>query len=276
MRFSMLNLVQQWLKVTRTEAIAALLLLGGALVGLVLRGSRSGEQPQPWLQAYFDSVAAVTLTHSVGVDTAGKGVAALVAGDTLLREASLFPTRRKKQLPATKINLNTASFEELQQLPRIGPALARRIIEYRSRHPFRRIEEIMRVRGIGRITFERLRPYITVGETEGIKAANGSIGKSNGAADGGSKERRGGNRANVPEGSGEQKSSSEMLTQKGDLNTATEEELIRLPGIGPVLARRIIEYRQRHPFRNIEEIQRVKGIGPKKFAKLKPWITVNK
>ncbi len=275
MRFSMLNLVQQWLKVTRTEAIAALVLLGGALVGLVLRGSRSGEQPQPWLQAYFDSVAAVTLTHSVGVDTAGRGVAALVAGDTLIREASLFPTRRKKQLPATKINLNTASFEELQQLPRIGPALARRIIEYRSRHPFRRIEEIMRVRGIGRVTFERLRPYITVGETEDVKAFDGSSRESPNAAGGVGGERQRKSRGSIPEHSAKRRS-SQMLTQKVDLNTATEEELIRLPGIGPVLARRIIEYRQRHPFRNIEEIQQVKGIGPKKFAKLKPWITVNK
>jgi len=276
MRFAILDRVQQWLKVTRTEAIAALLLLGGALVGLIIRSSPSSKQAsESWLQAYFDSVAAVTLTHSIGVDTAGRGIPTLVAGDTLIREASLFPSRRKKQLPTTKINLNTASFEELQQLPRIGPALARRIIEYRSQRPFRRIEEIMRVRGIGRVTFERLRPYITVGEPQGVQTPSGS-GESNDGSDSRGREYRKKSRGTISERPAERRSASQMLTQKVDLNTATEAELIRLPGIGPVLARRIIEYRQRHPFRNIEEIQRVKGIGPKKFAKLKPWITVNK
>jgi len=61
-----------------------------------------------------------------------------------------------------KININTASREELETLPRIGPKLADAIIEYRSRHPFRSIEEIQNVPRIGPKTFEGLKHLVTV------------------------------------------------------------------------------------------------------------------
>jgi competence protein ComEA len=62
---------------------------------------------------------------------------------------------------------------------------------------------------------------------------------------------------------------------KININTATLAELDTLPGIGPTLAQRILDYRaQKGPFRTIEDLQNVAGIGPKKFADLKDWITV--
>lgn len=66
---------------------------------------------------------------------------------------------------ANKININTASVEELQELPRIGPKVAQRIVDFRKEHGrFKRIEEIMKVKGIGESTFERIKDLITVGE----------------------------------------------------------------------------------------------------------------
>jgi len=62
---------------------------------------------------------------------------------------------------------------------------------------------------------------------------------------------------------------------KVNINTASEQELQALPGIGPALARRIIEYRQQKPFRSVEDIKNVRGIGPKKFEEIKDKITVN-
>lgn len=60
-----------------------------------------------------------------------------------------------------------------------------------------------------------------------------------------------------------------------DLNTASAAELERLPGIGVRTAERIVEYRTKHgPFRKIEELMNVQGIGEKSFLRLKPLITV--
>ena len=64
------------------------------------------------------------------------------------------------------VNVNDASEDELTRLPGIGPGKARAIAEHRRAHPFRRIDELTKVKGIGRKTFGRLRPYITtVGPT---------------------------------------------------------------------------------------------------------------
>ena len=60
-----------------------------------------------------------------------------------------------------------------------------------------------------------------------------------------------------------------------NLNVATAAELERLPGVGPAMAARIVEYRQKNgPFKKIEDLMNVKGIGEKTFLNLKPMITV--
>lgn len=61
-----------------------------------------------------------------------------------------------------------------------------------------------------------------------------------------------------------------------NLNSATQEELESLPSIGPVLAKRIIEYRNlKGGFKSIEEVKQVHGIGNKIFGKIKNYITTN-
>jgi len=60
-----------------------------------------------------------------------------------------------------------------------------------------------------------------------------------------------------------------------DINTADYADLLRLPGIGPVLAGRIMEYRDRHgPFIAIDSLVNVSGIGPGKLEKIRPLATV--
>ncbi len=66
--------------------------------------------------------------------------------------------------PAFPIDLNTATAAELEALPRVGPATAARIVAWREEHgPFRRVEDLLEVPGIGPATLERLRPYVRVG-----------------------------------------------------------------------------------------------------------------
>lgn len=67
--------------------------------------------------------------------------------------------------------------------------------------------------------------------------------------------------------SGEASAASDTVGRV-NLNTADEAQLIALPGIGPSLARRIILYRQQKPFRRVEDLQQVSGIGSAKFRNL--------
>jgi competence protein ComEA len=61
-----------------------------------------------------------------------------------------------------------------------------------------------------------------------------------------------------------------------DVNRATEEDFDALPGIGPKLAERIVEYRQSvGTFRSLDELRTVKGIGNKKFERIRPLVTVS-
>jgi competence protein ComEA len=59
-----------------------------------------------------------------------------------------------------------------------------------------------------------------------------------------------------------------------NLNTATLDELITLDGIGEVIAKRIIEYRETYGFRSVEELKNIKGIGDVKYAKIVSRVTV--
>ena len=66
------------------------------------------------------------------------------------------------------MNLNAATPEQLESLPGIGPRAAQRIVEYRTKNGgFKKVEDLMKIQGIGERSFLRLRPLVTVGSPKG-------------------------------------------------------------------------------------------------------------
>lgn len=80
-----------------------------------------------------------------------------MSGDAAARAAPVAAPKSSEGV----VNLNDATEDQLALLPGIGPGKAHAIAEHRRTHPFRHVDELTKVKGIGRKTFGRLRPYLT-------------------------------------------------------------------------------------------------------------------
>ena len=74
------------------------------------------------------------------------------------------PGKKLNQAPAVVLDINQASADELATLPGIGPKLADQIVAYREKHgPFRRVEDLLVLRGLGPKKWKAMRPHLRVG-----------------------------------------------------------------------------------------------------------------
>ena len=90
-------------------------------------------------------------------------IAALLALPALAGTAQTVEKKDGEKVAVEKINLNTASSEELQKLPGVGAKVAQRILDFRKTNgPFKKIEDLMKVRGIGEKTFLKFKDMLTV------------------------------------------------------------------------------------------------------------------
>lgn len=79
---------------------------------------------------------------------------------------SQLPTAAAADPAEFRMNINTATAQQLDDLPGIGAVIAQRIVDYRTEHgPFQTTEELRKVTGIGADRFDRISQYITVGES---------------------------------------------------------------------------------------------------------------
>lgn len=98
-----------------------------------------------------------------GVVAAGVGLAVLSVLGVSSEAHGAPPERSRAQQGTLVVDLNQATPQDLMQLPGIGRSRAEAIVKERNRRPYRRVSDIVRVPGIGRRTYLRLKPYLKVG-----------------------------------------------------------------------------------------------------------------
>lgn len=177
--------------------------------------------------------------------------------------------RRSRPLEAgERLDPNRAEEAELDRLRGVGPGLARAIVAARDSAPFRSVDELIRVRGIGSSTLEKLRPGLEVRGSPGRGDGLSSASRSQATAS----RRPVLGRGSGP-GTGTAGTSSRATSGLLNLNRASASELESLPGVGPVLAERIVAERRRQGgFRTVDDLIAVKGIGPALLARLEDRI----
>lgn len=173
-----------------------------------------------------------------------------------------------------RLDLNTASAPELETLPGIGTIRAEAIVSYRTLHgPFAQMEDLLAVSGIGAGTLEAVRPLARCGPLAGAIAPTPSSPAFHPPAPvkGAVLPTQPNTHRPALPGGGALRDSAGRL----NINRAQASDLDGLPGIGPVLARRIVDYRAAHgPFRSVSDLESVSQIGPKTRAGLEPYVFV--
>jgi len=146
-----------------------------------------------------------------------------------------------------KIDINTASQKDLQKLIHIGSLRAKEIINSR---PFFSLDDLLKVPGIGEKILEDIK-------VQGLAYVNPLTARKI------QEERK------EKEEKKKEKTKINLCINEIDINTASEQDLQKITGVGPVTASNIIEYRKSNRFEKIDDLIRVTGIGPATLARIK-------
>jgi competence protein ComEA len=215
---------------------------------------------------------AYRVVRTPGGPPGAPAIAPELRGEDVARQAA--QSRRAEALarpllPGERVDVDRAGAEELERLPRIGRELARRIVEERdARGPFGALGGLRRVTGIGPAMIAALERTTTFSGSPWPAVPGAGAGASAVPAPG----------ADAGAGGKGQGSARGLCPASGDplaLNGATAEALACVRGIGPSLAARIVEDRAaRGPFRRLEDLDRVPGIGARLVERFRPFLRV--
>lgn len=158
-------------------------------------------------------------------------------------------------LALAAVDLNSASVDQLESLPGVGKKVAENIVAAR---PFQSIEDLKAVKGIGNAKYNKIKDLVTVSGTATNAAPAPTAASS----------------TTTTETQITKATTSKNKLAPGqvvNVNTATAQELARIPGIGPVKAEAIIKGR---PYASVEDLKKVRGIKEGTLAKMRPYVTV--
>ena len=168
-----------------------------------------------------------------------------------------------KKAETKKVDVNTATAEELEALPQVGPVNAKKIIDGR---PYASVGDLQRV--LNERALEAVRPLVVASRPAPAKAET-----KRAETKPESKKAEPAKEATKKVAARPAEKAVVAPSTGGtiDLNTADAATLEELPGIGPALAKAIIDGR---PYKSVDELDDVKGIGPAKLAQIKPKVRV--
>jgi len=173
------------------------------------------------------------------------------------------PVKEAKAPPAggTPVDLNTADQKAIEALPGVGPTLAKRIMEAR---PFQSLDDLSKIKGMTKTKVAALKDKVTVGPAAPAAPAPAAQKPVPAPAPAAGPQ---------PATAAKEKAEVPKLApgERININTATAEELDKLPDIGPVKAQAIIEGR---PYKTPEDIMKVRGIKEGIYNKIKDHISV--
>ena len=181
-----------------------------------------------------------------------------------------------------RINVNTADAETLATLPGVGPTIAQHIIDGR---PYHKLADLEKVKGLSQAKVEALKGKVSFAEpkpkhekTTETTTTEKESPTSTSTPNHTPLTPPTGNASTTSASSSSGHGNSNKLApgEKININTASVEELERLPGIGKTKAQAIFDYRNENgSFKTPEDIEKVKGIKAGTFEKLKDYIKLN-
>ena len=183
--------------------------------------------------------------------------------------AVVFALAAGPAIAAKKVNLNTASEKELEDLPGVGPATAKKIVDGR---PYSSVDDLARA-GVPAATIDKIRSQVTVGKGAKSEKATKTEKPAKPEKATASKADATDAKTSQAKPAHEEKTGSKSAASKApvDLNTASQKELEELPGVGAATAKKIIANR---PYTSVADLSRAK-VPEKTIQKISPLVTVS-